>query len=227
MNHVFVDFENVHKVDEGILSQPEVHLTLLMGANQTKLDASLVEKLLMRAGSVQLVRLGASGRNALDFVLAYYVGRAVMSHPLGCIHIISKDTGFDPLIAHLRSRQISAHRHEDFSTLTVGGKSVAKPSVAATKKVAAKKPSAEKPPAEKPPEAKLAVGSEEKVIQVVLDRLRKSAQGRPKRKLTLLRHLQSGLGKEATPEMAELLLAKLTESGHVILDEKEAVTYQL
>jgi hypothetical protein len=222
MSHVFVDFENVHKVDEGILSQPEVHLTLLMGANQTKLDVSLVEKLLMHAGSVQLVRLGASGRNALDFVLAYYVGRAVMSHPLGSIHIISKDTGFDPLIAHLRSRQISAHRHEDFSTLTVGGKSVAKPSVAATKKVAAKKPAAEKPP-----EAKRAVRSEEKVIQVVLDRLRKSAQGRPKRKLTLLRHLQSGLGKEATAEMAESLLAKLSESGHVILDEKEAVTYQL
>ena len=54
---------------------------------------------------------------ALDFALAYYVGRAVMSDPTGHFHIVSKDTGFDPLIEHLRSRHIHAYRHNSFTTL--------------------------------------------------------------------------------------------------------------
>jgi len=57
---------------------------------------------------VQLVRLTATGKNALDFTLAYYVGRAVAADPTGFFHIVSKDTGYDPLIEHLRSKHIRA-----------------------------------------------------------------------------------------------------------------------
>jgi hypothetical protein len=32
-------------------------------------------------------------------------------------HLTSKDTGYDPLIEHLRSRNIHAQRHNDFTTL--------------------------------------------------------------------------------------------------------------
>jgi hypothetical protein len=48
-----------------------------LGAKQTKLDAGAVEKLMEHAASVILIRLASSGRNALDFALAYYMGRAV------------------------------------------------------------------------------------------------------------------------------------------------------
>jgi hypothetical protein len=68
--------------------------------------------------TVQLVRLTTSGKNALDFALAYYLGRAVMSNPPGHFHIVSGDTGFDPLIEHLRSRHIRADRHDDCVPLT-------------------------------------------------------------------------------------------------------------
>ena len=64
MNHVFVDFENVHEVDPALFGAKSVSLTLLLGARQTKLDAALVEKLLEHAASVQLVRLTSSGKNA-------------------------------------------------------------------------------------------------------------------------------------------------------------------
>ena len=89
--------------------------TLLLGAGQTRLDAALVETLMEDAATVQLVRLTSFGKNALDFALAYYVGRAVMANPTGWFHIVSKDTGFDPLIEHLRSRHIHAQRHDDFT----------------------------------------------------------------------------------------------------------------
>ena len=116
-HHVFVDFENVHQVDVSVIGAKSVNFTLLLGAKQTKLDAGLVEKLMEHAASVQLIRLTSSGRNALDFALAYYVGRAVSVSPASFIHIISKDTGFDPLIEHLRSRHIHAQRHGSFATL--------------------------------------------------------------------------------------------------------------
>jgi hypothetical protein len=48
-----------------------------------------------------------NGPNALDFHIAYYLGELAVSDPDAYFHIISKDTGFDPLVAHLRER---AHR---------------------------------------------------------------------------------------------------------------------
>src|SRR5258706_11801941 len=120
VNHVFVDFENVHKIDLAVIGSKAVSFTLLVGPRQTKLDVSLVEKLFEHALSVQLVRLTSAGPNALDFTLAYYVGRAVAADPTGYFHIISKDAGYDPLIKHLRSRHISSQRHVSFATLTFG-----------------------------------------------------------------------------------------------------------
>src|SRR6266436_4928242 len=111
VNHVFVDFENVHEVDLAIIGSKAVSFTLLVGSRQTKLDVSIVEKLLQHATSVQLVRLTSGGKNALDFVLAYHVGRAAAADPAGCFHIVSRDTGFNPLVEHLRSKHIRAHRH--------------------------------------------------------------------------------------------------------------------
>src|SRR5215831_6557733 len=121
VNHIFVDYENVHTVDSSIFGNKTVHLTLLLGANKAKLDSELVEKLLNHAAAVELIRLESSGRNALDFSLAYYVGRAVAANPLGHFHIVSKDKGYDPLIEHLRSKHIRVKRHGDFSTLTFTG----------------------------------------------------------------------------------------------------------
>src|SRR5438477_9405351 len=118
VNHVFVDFENVHEIDLAVIGSKAVSFTLLVGPRQPKLDVSLVEKLFEHAVAVQLVRLTSAGKNALDFTLAYYVGRAVAADPTGFFHIVSKDAGYDPLIEHLRSKHIRARRHDDFTTLT-------------------------------------------------------------------------------------------------------------
>src|SRR5204863_9909851 len=120
-NHVFVDYENVHEVDPAIIGARTVHLTLLIGPRQTRLDVPLVEKLLQHASSVELVRLKSSGANALDFALAYYLGRAVLADPCGHFHIVSKDVGYDPLLEHLRSKHIHVRRRDSFSTLTFLG----------------------------------------------------------------------------------------------------------
>ena len=199
MNQVFVDFENVHEVDPALIGAKSVSLTLLLGARQTKLDAALVEKLMENAASVQLVRLTTSGRNALDFTLAYYVGRAVMADPTGHFHIVSGDTGFDPLIEHLRSRHIRADRHADFAPLTAQAR-VSAP---------AKPPSA-------PPEDLLTRASEH---------LRKLVTNRPKRKKTLISHLRARFDKTATDAAMLDLVNRLCKAGRLTIGEKEGVTY--
>jgi PIN domain len=195
MNHVFVDFENVHEVNPAVIGARSVSLTLLLGARQTKLDAALVEKLMEHAATVQLVRLTTSGNNSLDFALAYYVGRAVMTDPTGHFHIVSKDTGFEPLIEHLRSRHIHAQRHDDFTTLAF-------PGVA------------------KPPSVPL-----KDLMPRVLEHLGKHVNNRPKRKKTLLSHLRAFLGNAVTEADVVDLVEKLSKAGRLSIGDKDAVTY--
>lgn len=203
LNHVFVDFENVHHVDVAVIGARAVNFTLLLGPKQTKLDAGLVEKLMEHSASVQLIRLASSGKNALDFALAYYVGRAVSANPGAYIHIVSRDTGFDPLVEHLRSRHIHAHRHDSFATLTFSGK---------PREAAILVPKAG------------AAGQEEPLTRV-LERLRKNVTNRPKKKKTLLSHLKSSLGKDSTDAYAATLFEKLRKAGHLSIGDKDLVTY--
>jgi len=204
LNHVFVDFENVHQIDASVIGSKSVNFTLLLGAKQTKLDAGLVEKLMEHAASVQIIRLASSGKNALDFTLAYYVGRTVSANPVAYIHIVSKDTGFDPLVEHLRSRHIHAHRHDSFATLTFSGTAKVVAVASKTEPVSPADP-----------------------LSLVLERLRKNVANRPRKKKTLLSHLKSQLGKDATDAEAAGLLGKLQKAGNVSIGDKDSVTYSV
>jgi hypothetical protein len=195
-----VDFENVHEVDHSVIGSKSTSVTLFLGAKNTKLDVALVEKLLEHAASVQLVRLTSSGKNALDFTLAYYVGRAAITDPTGYFHIISKDAGFDPLIQHLKSRHIRAYRHADFSALTFTG--TPKPAIAV--------------PAP-PPDS----------ITKVLEHLRKNTLNRPKKKKTLSGLLLSHLGKNTTEVEVATVIDALVHAGHLSIGDKGNVSYSL
>ena len=207
--HVLVNFENVCDIDTTLLGSKNVAFTLLLGAGQTKLDVALVEKLLLHAPSVQLVRLTSRGKNALDFALAYYLGHAVAAAPQGSFHIVSKDTGFDPLIEHLVGRQIQISRHNDFTDLTTSPAQLA----------AAPKPKAA-------PKARTAPSNGD-VTDHALSQLRKVSANRPKTRKSLLSFLTSHLGPEMTETGAATLIESLSKAGNLAIDTKGAVTYAL
>ena len=217
VNHVFVDFENVHEIDLAVIGSKAVSFTLLLGARQTKLDVSIVEKLLEHAASVQLVRLSSAGKNALDFTLAYYLGRAVTGDPTGYFHIVSKDTGYDPLIEHLRSKHIRVRRHEDFAALTFSGTTK---SPAATPAVAAPKPKPQPAPPAKP-------ATLDEWETQVLEHLRKPSTSRPRSEKKLLSYLVAYLGYKITDAEAAELVKYLSKAGHLVIGEKGLVTYHL
>ena len=88
---VFVDFENVPDVDLTLVENRSVHVTLLIGKHQKKLDLALVRQIHRLAGQVELVEVGATGRNALDLTLAFYLGQSVQQRRTAEFHIVSKD----------------------------------------------------------------------------------------------------------------------------------------
>jgi len=205
MNHVFVDFENVPDVDASLIGNTAVNFTLMLGANQKKLDVTLVEKLMQHSASTKPIRLTAGGKNAVDFALAYYLGRAVLSDPTAYFHLISKDQGYDPLIDHLRSRHVHVRRHDDFSTLTFGPLPKASPPM---------------------PAAPVALAADD-LFERALEHLRKHRNNRPKRQKTLTSHLLAFAGKTASVGMVASLIEKLRKAGHLSVDDKGAVSYRV
>ena len=109
-NYVLIDFENVQPESLDQLARAPFKILVFVGAEQTtpppKIRTSL-KRLGDRAESIKILR---KGRNALDFHIAYYLGQLVASDPAGNFHILSKDTGYDPLIHHLKSKKILAQR---------------------------------------------------------------------------------------------------------------------
>ena len=81
-----------------------------MGAGQNKISIDIAQSLQRLGPRGEYVRVTGSGKDALDFHIAFYIGRISAEDPTGYFHIISKDTGFDPLIQHLKSKKVSVIR---------------------------------------------------------------------------------------------------------------------
>jgi len=118
-NYIFVDFENVQETDLDRIANRPVKVTFVLGERHKNLPVTLVHKLLNYAGQVALVETGCSGKNALDLVLAHYIGEAKKADPQGYFHIVSKDKDFDALIGHLKDQGTLAARHTAFNEIPV------------------------------------------------------------------------------------------------------------
>lgn len=118
-HHVFIDFENVQNLDLMLLKSKPVELLILLGANQHHLPIALVKQLMQFQAQAQLIELNVSGKNALDFVLACYVGQFTCKYPQNNFYIISKDKGYDPLIKHLQAKHIKIQRHDELTEVSL------------------------------------------------------------------------------------------------------------
>lgn len=98
---VFVDFENVQSFDLGSLdSNSKVYI--FVGRQQKKIPFELVTSAQKRGGAIEWIQISGQGRNALDFHIAYYLGELNQTTPKDVrFTVLSKDTGYDPLILHL------------------------------------------------------------------------------------------------------------------------------
>lgn len=109
-NVILVDFENVQPRDIGLLTGGPFKVKVFLGPNQSKVPVILAAALQTLGGNAEYVCLETAGNNAVDFHIAYYIGVLSAEEPTAYFHIISKDTGFDPLIKYLKGRKIFAQR---------------------------------------------------------------------------------------------------------------------
>lgn len=116
-NYVLIDFENVHPKNLDILAGHAFKVFVFVGANQTKVPIDLAAALQKLGSEARYIRIAGSGRNALDFHIACYLGELAAKDPQGYFHVVSRDKGFDPLIRHLKGRNIRIQREHDVAEI--------------------------------------------------------------------------------------------------------------
>lgn len=116
-NYILIDFENVHPKNLEILKGHEFKVIVFVGANQTKITLELAAAMQSLGDNAKYIQIEGNGPNALDFHIAFYIGEIAAQDSNCYFHIISKDTGFDPLIRHLKTKKIYVQREKDVSEI--------------------------------------------------------------------------------------------------------------
>lgn len=120
-NYLLIDYENVPLKDLGLLNGHAFVVVVFVGANQTKIATDFAAALQARGEGGRYVRISGNGRNALDFHIAFYLGEMAEKSPESYFHLISKDTGFDPLINHMNSRGLHVRRSCELAEIPLLG----------------------------------------------------------------------------------------------------------
>jgi len=107
---VLIDFENTQPKDVTSLNGGRYKIKVFLGAQQARVPLSIARALQALGADAEYIQINGNGNNAVDFHIAYYIGRLAATTPDAQFHVISGDTGFDPLLKHLEERGISCRR---------------------------------------------------------------------------------------------------------------------
>ena len=116
-NYVLIDYENVHPKNLELLLDHPFIVYVFVGQNQARIPFDLADSMQLLGKAARYIKIAGSGQNALDFHIAFYIGELASKEPDAYFHIISKDKGFDPLIRHLKERNIRVQREKDLGEI--------------------------------------------------------------------------------------------------------------
>lgn len=214
--YILIDYENVQPSIVAALAQEHTKLIMFVGANQTKISFEVAEAIQRLGDRAQYVKICSSGTNALDFHIAYYMGQLVAHEPGASFQIISRDTGFDPLIAHLKSKKVHVQRLQEVAEAPAVKVSKA-PQVGAIK-------------AEKAPEmaaVKVAkISSLQKQVNLIVAQLKKQGTAKPRTAQTLINSISTLFQKKLSEEQLAGLVREL-EKQKLIEINNDKVAYTL
>ena len=106
---VLVDLENVQTIDLAAVPAT-ARVMIVHGATQKKLPIALVKQAQAFGDRLQWIQISGQGSNALDFHIAYYLGRELAANPNTRCVILSKDQGFDPFVRHVVDNNAACQR---------------------------------------------------------------------------------------------------------------------
>lgn len=213
-NYVLIDYENVQVKSLALLKGEQFRVRVFLGPNNTKLPVELVLAVQELGERAEYTVLETSGRNALDFHIAYYLGVLASIEPSGFFHIISKDTGFDPLIQHLKSKKVFAARSASIEEMPC----FAAPPLATQQSniqiIQQKSNIAQSRP------------TIEELVEIAVDDLIKRKASKPRMPKTLLSTIHARCGKDIPSSDIDVVYKTLIKQGYVKV-EGAKVTYAL
>lgn len=207
-NLVLVDFENIQPRNIGLLKGTPFKVKVFVGTNQAKVPLEMVRELQALGSDAEYIQISGSGRNALDFHIAYYLGRLAGENPGASLHVISKDKGFDPLIKYLNAQKIACHRWTSIADMPLAKASKTRAGREAVEVV--------KAPKARP-------GRE--TIELVIENLEKRKASRP-RTLKTLRSTIKALRKQLSDDEITRIVDQLSDL-RVIRIADGKISYEL
>lgn len=111
-----MDYENVQRIDLSMLDQ-SYRAIVFVGAKQETPKAARRPTTAHRFQRVDFQKVDGSGRNALDFYIAFHLGRTLETAPETECYVLSRDKGFDPLLVHVNRSGVKCRRIESIEEL--------------------------------------------------------------------------------------------------------------
>ena len=153
--HVLLDYENVQPTDSELrlLVPGARQVWVFHGPHQRQVEARFASF----GADVTAVPISKTGKNSLDFHLAFYMGYiASRNHASAMVVVVvANDKGYEPMLEHARSmgfaaRQVGYGQVKPAASAKTGSAVTSVPKKAPTKKAAAKKVPAKKVAANQP-----------------------------------------------------------------------------
>ncbi len=223
---LLVDFENIQDLDYlKKLRNTDYEVRVFLGPHQAKLPTVLVRQAQPFGNRLQWIQMEGHGKNALDFHIAYTLGLLVAEDRKRRIFVLSKDTGFDPLIAYLGKRGIACERIEELGKFLTAKDVLTKPDVTANSLSSDNKPapsttvlipSPSLPAAPAPAPAKASTKTPT-LAEVILHLNAIPPRTRPKKPKTLAAHLASHFKKQSPGNDFSLVVKELANLGKITI----------
>ena len=211
---LFVDFENVPKVDLSALPD-DVHVPFFFGASQKTVPKALFDVARRLGDRFISIDIEGQGKNALDFHIAFYLGELLKAAPRAECVILSRDKGFDPLVRHLAGRGFAVRRVGTMAEAFAGERSPR------TERAAPRAPRAAAPERQK-----RAPAVDAEALQRVKHWLaRLPARNRPRKRKGLVASLKSHLANKLETPALEALVDALIAEG-VVSAKDGALTWK-
>ena len=213
-NYILIDYENVQAKSLALLKGDQFQVRIFLGPNNTKLPIELVLAMHKLGERADYIILETPGVNALDFHIAYYLGLLTANDPTGFFHIVSKDTGFDPLIRHMKMNKILAARSPSieqlpcFTSATMNGHNINNNAPAIDQKISSNK------------------ASVTELINITVEDLIKRKASKPRTPKTLMSTIHAKCGKDTLAADIEAVYQGLMSRGYIKVNGAK-VSYDL
>lgn len=102
---ILIDYENIQDIDLKPLQSADVLVKVFHGEIQKFSGDFMNLALALGKERIEMIKISGNGKNALDFHIAYYIGKLVKEFEKPSFYIVTKDSGFIPLVRHLNQKE--------------------------------------------------------------------------------------------------------------------------